>query len=107
MIPQTNIQSIRVCRLTIDPASVNAQTSAEQTFTLKGVTTNDIVLNVIKPTATAGLGIANARISGKDTLAITFQNSATTAVNAGSEEYKIVIARPSQDAGVLPNGTVE
>jgi hypothetical protein len=53
------------------------------------------------------LGIANARISAKDTLAITFQNSATTAVNAGSEEYKIVIARPSQDAGVLPNGTVE
>lgn len=88
----TAITQIRVYSATIDPASVAAATSAEQTFTVTGLTTADKVL-VSKPTATAGLGIVNARVSAADTLALTFMNATAGAIDAASESYTIVAFR--------------
>src|SRR5258708_47872 len=53
------------------PIAVAANTTAEQTFTVTGLTTTDVV-NVTKPTSQAGLGIVGARVSAANTLAITF-----------------------------------
>ena len=77
---------------TIDPASVAANTMAEQTFTVTGLTTQDIV-SVNKPSSTSGLGIVGVRVSAANTLAITFYNGTGAPINAGSESYLIAAIR--------------
>lgn len=77
---------VRVYTATVDLASVAANTSAEQTVTVTGVTTSDVVLNVVKPTAEAGIGIVNARISAANTVALTIMNATGSAVDAASED---------------------
>ena len=52
---------------TQSPASVAANTTAEQTFTVTGLATTDFVFAVNKPTAQAGLGIVNWRIIARPT----------------------------------------
>lgn len=78
---------------TLNPASVASATSAEQTFTVSGLTTSDVIIAVSKPTATAGVGIVNARVSAADTLALTFMNATAGAVDPASETYTIVALR--------------
>jgi hypothetical protein len=73
-LPRGNIATTYLLGLTISPASVGANTTAEQTFTLNGALVGDFV-NVTKPTTQAGLGIVNARVSAANTLAITFSNN--------------------------------
>lgn len=82
-----------VVTATIDPASVAANTSAEQTFTVNGLTT-DMVVVVSKPSVTAGVGIVNARVSAANTLAITIMNATAGAVDAASETYKLWWFKP-------------
>jgi hypothetical protein len=88
----TAITQMRVYSQAIDPASVAANTTAEQTFTVTGLTTADKVF-VNKPTNTAGLGIVNARVSAADTLAITFGNFTAAPIDAASETYTITAIR--------------
>jgi len=88
LLPRINIYST-----VIDPTSVAANTTAEQTFTVKGLITSDIVVAAQKPSLTAGLGIAGSRVSAVDTLAITFINATAAAIDAASETYSIVTIR--------------
>lgn len=88
----TAITQVRVYAQAIDPASVAALTTAEQTFTVTGLTTGDKVF-VNKPTNTAGLGIVNVRVSAADTLAITFMNCTAAPIDAASETYTITAIR--------------
>lgn len=83
---------VRIYTATIDPASVAANTTAEQTFTVTGLTTSDVVF-VNKPTATAGLGIVNARVTAANTLGITFSNNTGSPIDAASESYKVFAFR--------------
>lgn len=91
-----NAASINVLSVTFNPASVAAATTAEQTVSLSGLKTTDLVF-VRKPSLTAGLGIANARVSAADTLAITFVNATAGAIDAGSEVYQVLVVRPEGD----------
>lgn len=86
---------IRVYTVTaVDLASVAAATTVEQDITVTGVTTSDVLLKVTKPTLSAGLGIAGARIKSADTVAITFVNStAATAVDVAAEDYQFVVIK--------------
>lgn len=77
----------------IDPASVSANSTSEQTFTVTGLTTQDIVLAVNKPSETSGLIVGNARVSDDDEIAITFANITGSPINAGEETYEIVVIR--------------
>jgi len=88
-----NIRAMHLVSLVIDPASVAANTTAEQTFTLNGAATYHLPV-VMKPTATAGLGIVGARISAANTLAITFSNNTASPIDAGSETYVIFLVSP-------------
>lgn len=88
----TPITQVKVYTATINPASVSSATSAEQTFTVTGLTTADVVV-VSKPTATTGVGIVNARVSAADTLALTFMNATAGAVDPASETYTIIAFR--------------
>jgi hypothetical protein len=76
----------------LTPASVAANTTAEQTFTVEGLVINDI-LTVNKPSLDAGLGIVNVRVSAADTLAITYINATGSPIVPTSETYKIVSTR--------------
>lgn len=62
-----NVRFMAIAQVTFDPASVATATTAEQTMTVPGVRTTDFVF-VSKPTATAGFGVVNARVSAADTI---------------------------------------
>ncbi len=93
-----NVRAMGIATVTIDPASVATITTAEQTFTVPGLAVGDMVF-VNKPSLTAGLGIAGARVSAANTLAITFVNPTADAVNAGSESYRVLWVRPDAVLG--------
>lgn len=88
----TEMTQIRVYSQALDVASVAAATSAEQTFTVTGLTTADKVI-VNGPAQTAGLGIVNARVSAANTLALTFMNATAGALDPASATYTIVALR--------------
>jgi hypothetical protein len=88
----------RLCisSLSINPASVGSNTSAEQSFTLPGVQIGDVILDTIKPSLTAGLSLSSARVSAANTIAITFVNSTAAPIDAAAETYTLVILRPEK-----------
>lgn len=92
-----------VLDLTIDVASVAANTSAEQTFTLKGIKAGDFV-TVSKPALSAGLVISSARVSATDTIAITFGNLTAAPIDPASETYRVFWIRP-ENLGVTQAST--
>lgn len=78
---------------TLTPLGVASSTSAEQAFTVTGVKVGDIVL-ANKPTAQAGLGVVNVRVSAANTVAITFNNSTPNMLTPTSEAWSFSILRP-------------
>lgn len=93
MPPAVALYLPRAYDVEISPAAVAANTTAEQTFTVTGLLTTDVV-SVNKPTAQAGLGIVGARVSAADTLAITFSNNTGAAITpTAAETYKIIAVR--------------
>ena len=93
----SNLFSARAMSFTFDPSAVSSATSAEQTVTVAGLKVGDICL-LVKPTATAGVGIVNVRVSAADTLAVTFMNATAGSVNPASETYTMLVFRPQQTA---------
>lgn len=80
-------------QVALSPASVAANTTAEQTFTVSGLTLGGVVF-VNKPTAQAGLGIVGARVSANNQIAITFSNNtASPIVPTAAEVYNIGVIR--------------
>lgn len=97
-----NVALDALLAVTLSPAAVAANTTAEQTFTVTGLQVGDFV-NVIKPTTQAGLGIVNARVSAANTLAIAFVNSTAGSITpTASESYALNVTRPLPQA--LTNG---
>lgn len=76
----------------LTPTSVAANTTAEQTFTVTGLVTSDII-TINKPSLNAGIGIVNARVSAANTLAITYINVSGSPITPTSETYKIISVR--------------
>ena len=103
------------------PTAVAANTTAEKTMTVQTGTgfTMQLVsgdlLYVNKPTAQAGLGVGNARVSANNTAAVTFSNFTGGSITpTGSEVYSIVALRGMPNisavlspAAVAANSTVE
>lgn len=88
----TAITKIRVFSQSLTPASVAANISAEEGFTVAGLTTADKVI-VNGPAPTAGTGIVNARVSAADTLTLCFANFTAGALTPTSGTYLIVAVR--------------
>lgn len=90
----SNNFALRVYTVTLSPAQVAANTTAEQALTVTGVTTADTLLNVVKPTTQAGLGIVGARISAANTIAVTFSNNTGVAITpTASESYDFSVRK--------------
>ena len=91
-----NIPKQSVISVTLSPAAVSANTSAEQTFTVNGLQAGDHVA-VNKPSAQTGLAIVNVRVSAANTLAITFGNfTAGSITPTASEVYLVLVSRPDR-----------
>jgi len=84
-----------VCAVALDVASVAANTSAEQSFTVKGLRPGDFV-GVSKPSVNAGLVVSTARVPAVDTLAITFGNHTVGAIDPAVETYLLFYFRPEK-----------
>lgn len=86
----TLLLNLQVYSPSLSPAAVAANTTAEQTFTVTGLATNDKILFINKPTAQAGLGIVGMRVSAANTLAITFSNNTGSSITpTASETYQV------------------
>lgn len=72
----------------LNPASVAANTTAEQTFTVAGLAAGTFV-QVDPPSPTPGLGIAGVRVSAANTLAINFSNTTSAAIDPPLGTYTI------------------
>lgn len=80
-------------QLTLSPASVAANTTAEQTFTLTGLMVNDFVDIQSIGTQQAGLSIGNSRVSAANTLAVSFTNAtASTITPTATASYLVLHA---------------
>ncbi len=84
---------IRSYEQSLDVASVAANSTAEQSFTVTGVSVDDMIIGINKPSYTADLAIINARVSAKNTIAITFENSSGSAIDPAAETYSIAVLR--------------
>jgi hypothetical protein len=84
-----------VCALALDVVSVPANTSAEQTFPVRGLKAGDFV-HVNKPSLHAGLVVSTARVSAADTLAITFGNTTAAPIDPAVETYLLFYFRPEK-----------
>jgi hypothetical protein len=87
----------------LSPVSVAAGTTAEQTFTVPGVTfinsvPGSVLLN--KPSQQAGLSIVGCRVNAANTIGITFQNNTAAAILPTANEIYIFGA-----TDMVPTGT--
>ncbi len=97
-----NMLKAHLLGVSLTPAGVATITSAEQTFTVVGLKTSDIVY-VAMPSLVAGIGIANARVSAKDTLAISFINATAGSVTPAAGIYQVLVLSPDGPvASALP-----
>jgi hypothetical protein len=92
---QLNEDRCAIVTKSIDVASVAANTSAEQDFTVQGLQVGDVVF-VNKPTLSAGLVVGNARVKSANTLSITFGNLTGSPINPSAEIYTIFVYRPEK-----------
>jgi len=89
---------------TLTPASVAANTSAEQTFTVAGLVAGSTVA-INKPSMTTGLVATSARVSALDTLAVTFGNLTAAAIVPPTEVYSVANVQQVPTAGAATINT--
>ena len=73
-LPRGNILVTTIFAVSLTPAAVLANTTSEQSFTIQGLQVNDLVNVNINGAQTAGIIIANCRITAANTVAISFGN---------------------------------
>lgn len=80
--------------ITLSPVQILTDTTAEQTLSVPGVMTTDVLVSVSKPAAQAGLGIVGWRIPSADNIALTFENSSGSTIQpTASETYWVTLSR--------------
>jgi hypothetical protein len=86
------LTQVFTARVSITPASVAANTTAEQTFAVTGVKTGDIVYVTDAIAGTAGLAIAGARVTAADTVGIRWVNNTAGALvpSAGNRDFTVI-----------------
>lgn len=94
ILAEGNTDKLKLISVSLSPALIVLNTTAEQTFTVPGLAVGDWVF-VNKPTAQAGLGIVGCRVSAANTLAITFSNNTGASITpTASQTYLILVMRP-------------
>lgn len=92
-----NIDRMGIIAVNINPTSVAANTSAEQTFTVPGLKVGDFVV-IVRPSLFAGFCVIQARVSADNTLAIQFANVTAAPIDVGAQDYPVAWFRPTPGA---------
>ncbi len=96
---QNPLAPLLVTLAALTPTAVPALTTAEQTFTVGGLLVSTAAW-VNKPSPQPGLGIAGVRVSGLNTLAITFVNTTALSITpTAGETYTIGAFQAAQPTG--------
>jgi len=98
-----NAYSINIVKADWAIPAIDANTTEENTFTLKGVKLGDFVI-VSKNSHDAGVTIGSSRVSADDTVAVTMVNATGSEVDAADTEVTALVIRPEGDASNLPTG---
>ena len=82
---------------TVDLGSVAANTSEEETATVTGVKTGDVVV-CVNSSLDAGQVIADARVSAANTVTLQVINTTGSPIDASSKTMTFLVFRPEQSA---------
>ena len=93
-LAEVNTDKLKLISVTLSPALIVLNTTAEQTFTVPGLAVGDWVF-VNKPTAQAGLGIVGCRVTAANTLGITFSNNTGSSITPTASQTYLVLAMRS------------
>lgn len=93
MLPFGNVRLMAIINVTLTPALVSANTSAEQDFTVTGLLVGDHV-SISAPSLTAGSGIVGVRVKAADTLSISWGNFTSSNKTPPSGTYTLCVRRP-------------
>jgi hypothetical protein len=88
-----NVLYNKLISVTLAPTVVPAVTTSEQAFTVQGVQLNDWV-EVSPPAQPAGISLHSARVTGANTVAITFINATAGGVTPATAAYYMYWMRP-------------
>ena len=94
MIPRGNILYKKQFATTLTPASVGANTTAEQSFTIQGIQVGDYLNCQCAGTQTVGISVANVRVTGPNTATLAFNNSTAGALVPAATVYGFIWGRP-------------
>lgn len=103
-IPRGNLQDVKEFAVTLTPASVPANTTNEQSFTILGLSIGDYINGQCATAQTAGVFIANVRVTATNTISIQFANCTGGALTPVSGSYGFIWGSPENlplDANAL------
>ncbi len=111
--PRGFFQFVQTIGVTMTPASVATITVAEQSFGANGVTfvtattgilAGDVILSVVPPSTTAGVGISQFRVdtATNDKFYVSFVNPTAGALTPPSGVYLITVGRYIQSVSTTP-----
>jgi len=95
-LARNHIHDIRQLSIPLNPVSVAANTTVEQTFTVIGLKADDIVLRVIKSSHTAGIAVSDGRVTAANTLGVVFINASGGAIDPPEEDYTVIYIKNSR-----------
>lgn len=76
----------------LTPTAVTGHDSSEQVYTVTGITTNQLLLNVIPPSNTNDTAIGSARITANNQVTITWINVHNAVSTPPAGTYRFVVA---------------
>ena len=84
------VLDIRSTTVDINPPSIAANDTVNVTVTIPGLKVGDIIIQIIKPTTTSGLIVAQGIVTADDTVVMAFVNNKAGATDDPEETYTIV-----------------
>lgn len=89
-----NIQDEKLFAISITPAQVLANTTAEQTFTVLGVSVGDYINLGSAVAQTTGIVVGSVRVTAPNTISIQFANITAGALTPVAGTYGVIWGSP-------------
>ena len=93
-IARGNILNEKLIAVTLAPGVCTAATTTEQAFTIPGVEVGDYVNINFAGAQVAGVAVVNCRVTGADTVAVSFMNATAGGVTPAAGTYGMIWGRP-------------
>lgn len=93
-IPRGNVLYTTIFSTTLTPTQVSGATTAEQSFTILGLLPGDYLACQFQGVQTAGLSVANVRVSAANTATLAFNNATASPATPASGVYGFIWGRP-------------